>query len=88
VVLVFRGTLSMEDWMTDLNFRQTEPSFLDTPGGQLVHTGFDTLYGTMRANVYDALEAFPDAQHVFVTGRGEQHGVGCRMLHVRLAARR
>lgn len=69
VVLVFRGTLSMEDWMTDLNFRQTEPSFLETPGAQLVHTGFDTLYATMRDNVYAALEgAFPNAERVFVTG--------------------
>ncbi|EQC29115.1 hypothetical protein SDRG_13146 [Saprolegnia diclina VS20] len=72
VVVVFRGTLSAANALTDLQVHMTRPAFgVDDDDGSMVHAGFHYAYmtvrDTIRSIVQTAMASMPECQ-LYVTG--------------------
>ena len=63
--LVFRGTVTVEEWVRNLNIGLTP--FLRDGFGR-VHEGFLQTYGLVRSSVLEALGAGGGGKHLFVAG--------------------
>jgi triacylglycerol lipase len=72
VILVFRGTRTVGEWLKDLAIRQTEyPYYL---AGK-THSGFTELYETVRDTILAALRLLPRWKQLLVTG----HSLGAAL---------
>ena len=71
IVVVFRGTLSAANALTDLQVHMTRPAFGLDDDGPMVHAGFHYAYMTMRDTirgiVQTAMASMPECQ-LYVTG--------------------
>ena len=68
--VVFRGTDSMRDWLTDLNIARVR---MDIPGVEgddrpLVHAGFIRQYRTLDTAIMEELRTFQELKNVYVAG--------------------
>ena len=66
-LVVFTGTFSYDEWKSDLNYKQVEPSFnvSGAPNQILVHEGFLGIYQAIRDQVYKAI---PKSGDVVISG--------------------
>jgi pimeloyl-ACP methyl ester carboxylesterase len=62
LVVAFCGTDDVQDWLFNLNYRQTE-----TDNGCRVHEGFDLAYRSLKRDINYYVNKFPDKRLV-VTG--------------------
>lgn len=54
-VVIFRGSVSFDDWMVDMDTRMEESKFTNAPSGVMVHRGFqDALF---NQNIVQDIEA-------------------------------
>ncbi len=80
IFIVFRGTLTKDEWLDNLKFRQ-EPFFLRNPNLGRVSRGFQKIYTegddgeTLANTVIKTLETVPINSQVFVTG----HSLGAAL---------
>ncbi len=66
VIVVFRGTVTDRDWVTDAEFFQVDYPYTKT--GLRTHDGFTKLYSSCREQVIHALTDLPDTLRLYVTG--------------------
>jgi triacylglycerol lipase len=67
VIVSFRGTVTPEDWLQDLDTLAVP--FPDIPASGLVHQGFDAVYQTIRDSVIAGVDvAKVNATSMWVTG--------------------
>ena len=67
VILAFRGTLTPEDWLQDLDTLAVP--FPDIPASGLIHQGFDAVYQTIRKSVIAGVDAAKvNATSMWITG--------------------
>ncbi len=65
VLIVFRGTRTVGEWLTDFDIRQVEFPYVDA--GR-THSGFTELYGVLRPSILRGLQFSPHWKRVVVTG--------------------
>ncbi|CAG9623668.1 lipase family protein [Sutcliffiella rhizosphaerae] len=66
IVVSFRGTQTDLDWISDADIFQTP--FPYCPSKPLVHSGFLSIYQSMREELFHCLQALPSNKMLFVTG--------------------
>ncbi|KAI8907963.1 Alpha/Beta hydrolase protein [Gorgonomyces haynaldii] len=71
IILSFRGTRNLENWLRDLMFAKPDVPFPDAPDGAQVHYGFLTTWMYLRVYVVEFLKEYrlkhPDYR-ILVTG--------------------
>ncbi len=66
IIVVFRGTRSISDWLNNLDFPQTNYHFVT--GNAKTHTGFTEIYSSCRDRIIDALQWLSPRKQLFITG--------------------
>lgn len=75
VYVIFRGTVSVEDWLKDFEFTQTPYMYTPAPHAQ-VETGFDQIYHGLHSTIIQTLNGLTHAvAQVFVSG----HSLGAAL---------
>lgn len=71
-IIAYRGTMSGEDVMTDIDFSQSSMQGnglrSNKDNGILVHRGFYKLWDGQKDQILDIASALKDANHIYVTG--------------------
>lgn len=70
IVVVFRGTLNLNNWYRDLQFIQPEAPFPNSPAGSRVHYGFLKVWEYLKPNMTKAIADLVREYHfpVYVMG--------------------
>ncbi|CAM4455326.1 lipase family protein [Paenibacillus tarimensis] len=66
VIVAFRGTVTVSDWMADLNAKQVK--YRPVRDGGATHAGFTAIYMSMRDQLRKSLAPLIDGRQLYVTG--------------------
>jgi triacylglycerol lipase len=69
ILVSFTGTFFFEQWESDLVFLQTSPTQLNNFNpGILIHQGFYNIYLSVRSQLENNLNMFPEATQLIISG--------------------
>ncbi|PZD94686.1 lipase family protein [Paenibacillus sambharensis] len=66
VIVAFRGTITVSDWIADLDAKQVR--YRPVRDGGLTHAGFTAIYMSMREQLKKSLAPLMDGRQLYVTG--------------------
>ncbi|MEL6525455.1 MAG: lipase family protein [Chloroflexota bacterium] len=76
-VVVLRGTMNMQEWLNNLNYRLVPFDFLNADYGE-IHNGFRDIYKGLRGQIREQVEAFDTDTPLYFVG----HSLGAAVAQL------
>lgn len=76
-VVVLRGTMNMQEWLNNLNYRLVPFDFLNADYGQ-IHNGFRDIYKGLRGQIRQQIETFATDTPLYFVG----HSLGAAVAQL------